>query len=183
MDEAQWKTDLEPVVAEIMTSGGPVVYVAYAAAYAKLYNHLTSRDGEMSGSVEERQDDLYTYTQNFFDEHTKGICLAAPTEDAELVAYYNAEWNRFSNGADAVNRLFTYFNRHYARRTRKDANVAIIRNLAFKSWKNNVFDPLSVRLESVDNQAQMESIRNLLASEDLLVDQWKKMRLDSPASG
>ncbi|KAK7062418.1 CULLIN-2 domain-containing protein [Favolaschia claudopus] len=183
MDEEQWKTDLEPVVAEIMTSGGPVGYVAYTKAYAKLYNCLTAGDGEMFGSVEERQDKLYTHTQNFFDEHTKRICLAASTDNAELVAYYNAEWNRFSNGADAVNRLFTYFNRHYARRTRGDANIAVIRNLAFKCWKDNVFDPLSVRLASVTNQVQIESIRNLLASEDLLVDQRKEMCLGSPASG
>ncbi|KAK7056089.1 CULLIN-2 domain-containing protein [Favolaschia claudopus] len=182
MAEELWRTDLEPTVAGILTGNEPLTFAAHAAVYSKIFNYVA--EGKAKGSSEESQAQIYTQVQTFLDEHTKRIASAAPTsDDGELATYYDTEWDRFSSGAAVLHRLLNYLNRHYVFRKRAEGhlNIVTIRNLALGSWRENVFEPLSPRLEKASpNQEQVESIRNRLNSEELLDDKFKEMRITSP---
>lgn len=40
--------------------------------------------------------------------------------DEPLLKYYAAEWDRYTNGANYVHRLFTYLNRHWVKREKDE---------------------------------------------------------------
>ncbi|KAK7013060.1 hypothetical protein R3P38DRAFT_1515535 [Favolaschia claudopus] len=136
--------------------------------------------------VRDRQAELYARAENLFDNYTKEIGLAAPSDIEDIVPYYDSEWDRFSCGADAVDRVFTYLNRYHdsfhdslGRLGWRTRGQDSIRNLLFQSWKENVFKPLTARIKGADNPdtAHIEHIRDLLASNKLSVKKFKEMRL------
>jgi cullin 1 len=52
--------------------------------------------------------------------------------DVDLLRYYAAEWDRYTTGANYLNRLFTYLNRYWVKRERDEG-------------KKNVFQVYTVR--------------------------------------
>lgn len=40
--------------------------------------------------------------------------------DEALLRYYAREWDRYTTGANYVNRLFTYLNRHWVKREKDE---------------------------------------------------------------
>ncbi|KAK6991833.1 hypothetical protein R3P38DRAFT_3091108 [Favolaschia claudopus] len=177
MDQKTWKADLDSTITRMLTEGGPLTFVEYTSAYAAIYNHMTKSDG--SSSVRDRQAELYARAENLFDNYTKEIGLAAPSDIEDVVPYYDSEWDRFSCGADAVDRVFTYLDRYDESLGRRTRGQDSIRNLLFQSWKENVFKPLTSRIEGTSGPAaaHIEHIRNLLASNKLSVKKFKEMRL------
>ncbi|KAK7013074.1 Cullin repeat-like-containing domain protein [Favolaschia claudopus] len=175
MERKSWKADLEPTITRMLMEGGPLqlAYHEYMIAYTTVYN-MATLDGNPSS--QERQADLYAHAENFFDKYTKQIGSAAPNDIDDIIPYYDLEWDRFSNAADAVNRLFTYVDRNYVKRTRGQDSI---RNLLFQSWKENVFKPLTARLEVAKelNRIHLEHILNLLASDRLPGARFEEMRL------
>ncbi|KAK6991808.1 Cullin repeat-like-containing domain protein [Favolaschia claudopus] len=171
MEQKSWKADLEPTITRMLM--GPPAYHEYMMAYTTIFN-MATLDGNPSS--QERQADLYAHAENFFDKYTKQIGSAAPNDIEDVIPYYDLEWDRFSNGAQFVNRLFTYVNRNYVRRTRGQDSI---RNLLFQSWKENVFKPLTARLKATNNldTDHFEHILNLLASDILPSERFKEMRL------
>jgi cullin 1 len=43
-----------------------------------------------------------------------------PLIDEPLLRYYAQEWDRYTTGANYVNRLFTYLNRHWVKREKDE---------------------------------------------------------------
>ncbi|KAJ6460800.1 hypothetical protein C8R47DRAFT_1327560 [Mycena vitilis] len=92
---------------------------------------------------------------------------AAPEDDIGLLEYYDAEWDCFSRGAAAVNRVFVYLNRYFVKVQHNDGrkNVETIFNVALTKWRTNVFESLSPRLENaLGDTAQVEAIRTQFAA-------------------
>ncbi|KAJ7438859.1 hypothetical protein FB451DRAFT_1415980 [Mycena latifolia] len=127
-------------------------------------------------------EDLYDQVQGFFTEYTQSITAAAPSDDTELPAYYDTQWDNFSRGVETVNRLLAYL-KHYINHLRAKGrkDIMIVRELALNTWKTNVFESLSPRLESADEsrKARLETIRNLFASEVLKAESFKDMRVET----
>ena len=48
-----------------------------------------------------------------------------PLEDEALLRYYSTEWLRYTTGANYINRLFTYLNRHWVKRERDEGRKAV----------------------------------------------------------
>jgi cullin 1 len=48
-----------------------------------------------------------------------------PLQDEALLRYYANEWSRFTMGANYINRLFTYLNRHWVKRERDEGRKGV----------------------------------------------------------
>ncbi|KAF7349851.1 CULLIN-2 domain-containing protein [Mycena venus] len=178
--EAQdlWNTKLEPPVLQILTGSEPITYATHTAVYSAGYNYILAGKGNNNNCR-----DLYASVKLFFSDYTQRISAKASSDDSSLPAYYDAEWDRFSRGVEIVNRLLDYLNRHYVNRERDEGKKAIItvRNLAFVSWKTNVFESLLPRLENTEeaDKTQLETIRQCFASEELKADSIKNMHVQA----
>lgn len=51
--------------------------------------------------------------------------MADTLQDEALLRYYAREWERFTTGANYINRLFTYLNRHWVKRERDEGRKNI----------------------------------------------------------
>ncbi|KAG6903003.1 hypothetical protein C0995_008576 [Termitomyces sp. Mi166 len=60
--------------------------------------------------------DLYERLDRYFVDATRELLLGAPHDDSELIHYIVPCFNRYSAGAQSVNRLLSYVNRHYVKR-------------------------------------------------------------------
>lgn len=85
---------------------------------------------------------------------------AAGLQDEDLLRYYAAEWDRYTTGANYLNRLFTYLNRYWVKRERDEGKKAvypvytvsahatfpnsllITLQLALAQWKTHFFLPI-----------------------------------------
>ncbi|KAJ7802379.1 hypothetical protein B0H14DRAFT_2892524 [Mycena olivaceomarginata] len=113
--------------------------------------------------------DLYAEVESFFTGYTNEINAAAPNDDMELPTYYDIQWGHFSRGVDVVDRLLDYLNKHYGRRKHGEGNkdVMTVKNLALRSWKENVLESLAPRLGGTEaGKACLEETRNILAAEE-----------------
>ena len=59
-------------------------------------------------------------------------------QDEALLQYYITEWDRYTTGANYLNRLFTYLNRHWVKRERDEGRkdvypVKVVRSLPLHS--------------------------------------------------
>ena len=111
-------------------------YTRYMELYTAVYNYCVSSrmntgDGNqpLGLGVGGRSGanlmgaDLYKALQNYFGEHLKGVQQKAISEhlvDDDLLRYYTDEWKRYTVGAQYVNRLFTYLNRHWIKREKDE---------------------------------------------------------------
>jgi cullin 1 len=65
--------------------------------------------------------DLYKNINTYFVNHLTDVRKASQEfSDEALLQYYAKEWNRFTTGANYVNRLFTYLNRHWVKREKDE---------------------------------------------------------------
>ena len=85
--------------------------------------------------------DLYNHLIKYFVGHLKSIrevrCLrihpvaltpsqhAETLQDEALLKYYAEEWDRYTTGANYINRLFTYLNRHWVKRERDEGRKGV----------------------------------------------------------
>ncbi len=46
-------------------------------------------------------------------------------QEEKLLRYYAAEWARYTTGANYINRLFTYLNRHWVKRERDEGRKTV----------------------------------------------------------
>ena len=88
--------------------------------------------------------DLYNKLSDYFIRHFQGmlqvsVCLILTKaanwlnpqktevlEDVDLLRYYASEWDRYTRGANYVNRLFTFLNRNWVLRERREGNNRIL---------------------------------------------------------
>ncbi|KAJ7767563.1 Cullin family-domain-containing protein [Mycena olivaceomarginata] len=65
-----------------------------------------------------------------------------------LLWYYAAGWDRYTTGANYLNRLFTYLNHYWVKRARDEDKKAVcqVYTLALASWRKHLFDTLQAPL-------------------------------------
>lgn len=79
-------------------------------------------------------------------------------QDVDLLRYYAAEWDRYTTGANYLNRLFTYLNRYWVKRERDEGKKGVYQVytvcLALK-WSDflasKLFPDLPARPRSMEN--------------------------------
>ncbi|KAJ6464451.1 ubiquitin-protein ligase [Mycena sanguinolenta] len=125
-------------------------FAGYTSLYTTVYNYCTST--KMHGKLEGNRTganlvgaDLYSKLTDYFASHFKPLVQQAETlQDEALLRYYAAEWDRYTTGANYLNRLFTYLNRYWVKRERDEGkkNVYQVYTLALASWRQHLFTPL-----------------------------------------
>ncbi|KAG6814432.1 hypothetical protein H0H92_007435 [Tricholoma furcatifolium] len=60
--------------------------------------------------------DLYEQLDRYFAEYTRELLLGTPHDDSTLIDYVVPCFHRYTAGAQSVNRLLSYVNRHYVKR-------------------------------------------------------------------
>ncbi|KAJ7069869.1 Cullin [Mycena amicta] len=146
---------LEDGVDHIMTKlQTGVSYSKYMSLYTVAYNYCTSSKmstpSENSGIANRTGAnlmgaDLYNNLIRYFVNHLKSLREKAETlQDEALLQYYAGEWERYTTGANYINRLFTYLNRHWVKRERDEGRRSVypVYTLALVQWKNNLFVPI-----------------------------------------
>lgn len=85
--------------------------------------------------------DLYQKLTVYLQEHFKPMLLVRAhkrsllathphqkfdtLQDEELLRYYAQEWDRYTTGANYLNRLFTYLNRYWVKRERDEGKKTV----------------------------------------------------------
>ncbi|KAJ7919263.1 Cullin repeat-like-containing domain protein [Mycena leptocephala] len=181
--EAQevWETDLKPNIIQILTGSEPLTYATYSEVYSAGLNFILKGKGKRKIDNNDNCKYLYAQVEPFFAEYAGNIRAAAPSNDSALPAYYDAEWDRFSRCAGIIDRLLDYLNKHYVNRLRAEGKTGFptVRDVAFNSWKTNVFDALSPRLENTDaGKVRTEMIQQFFESAELKSESLKDMRFE-----
>ncbi|RDB19810.1 Cullin-1 [Hypsizygus marmoreus] len=122
-------------------------FPAYTSLYTTVYNYCTST--KMQGKLDGNRtganlvgSDLYRKLSEYFVEHFKPLIAKAETlQDIDLLRYYAAEWDRYTTGANFLNRLFTYLNRYWVKRERDEGKKTVyqVYTLALSQWKDFFF--------------------------------------------
>jgi cullin 1 len=90
--------------------------------------------------------DIYTYNLDAPWCWSPGVCVQAtePLADESLLRYYAGEWTRYTTGANFVNRLFTYLNRHWVKREKDEGRRGVyqVYTLSLHQWKTQLFEPI-----------------------------------------
>ncbi|KAL0960626.1 hypothetical protein HGRIS_005657 [Hohenbuehelia grisea] len=144
---------LEEGVDHIMTKlQTGVSYSKYMSLYTVSYNYCTS--SKMGGATGDAGgmnnrtganlmgSDLYNNLIRYFTAHLKTLREKSDLlQDEELLRYYAREWDRYTTGANYINRLFTYLNRHWVKRERDEGRKGVypVYTLALVQWKTNFF--------------------------------------------
>ncbi|PFH53934.1 hypothetical protein AMATHDRAFT_53605 [Amanita thiersii Skay4041] len=127
-----------------------VTFSKYMSLYTASYNYCTStRMGFDSfggkGGANLVGSDLYNHLSNYFAQHlTSTLDGADPLEDEALLTFYAKEWTRYTTGANYINRLFTYLNRHWVKRERDEGRKGVypVYTLALVQWRTWLFEKI-----------------------------------------
>ncbi|KAG9313519.1 Cullin [Chiua virens] len=107
-------------------------------------------------------------------------------QDEALLRYYAAEWDRYTTGANYINRSFTYLNHHWVKWERVEGRKGVypVYTLALIQWKSNFFLHIqskngklaSAILRLIEHQWNGESIDQGLVKK--VVDSFVSLGLD-----
>ncbi|GAA5907173.1 cullin family protein [Sporobolomyces salmoneus] len=142
-------------------------YQKYMQLYTVAYNYCTSsRMNVAGGGINDTLGvssggsgrsganlmgaDLYKNLQQYWINHLKDVRAAAEDlSDEALLRYYVKEWERYTNGATYVHRLFTYLNRHWVKREKDEGrkNVYLIYILSLVTWKDHFYTHVQQKLK------------------------------------
>ncbi|TDL23149.1 Cullin-domain-containing protein [Rickenella mellea] len=148
--ETTWKF-LEEGVDHIMTKlQTGVSYSKYMSLYTVSYNYCTSsrmhgNDGGLGGRTAGANlmgSDLYNKLTKYLVAHLKTVRDNSDSlVDEALLRYYAKEWDRYTTGANYINRLFTYLNRHWVKREKDEGRKGVytVYTLALVQWKQYFF--------------------------------------------
>ncbi|EMD40122.1 hypothetical protein CERSUDRAFT_112346 [Gelatoporia subvermispora B] len=143
---------LEEGVDHIMTKlQTGMSYSKYMSLYTVAYNYCTSSKMNNAGDgpglghrtgANLMGSDLYNNLIRYFVSHLKDLRTHSDSlQDEALLQYYAAEWDRYTTGANYINRLFIYLNRHWVKRERDEGRKGIypVYTLALVQWRQNFF--------------------------------------------
>ncbi|KAJ2918099.1 hypothetical protein MD484_g2311, partial [Candolleomyces efflorescens] len=136
----------------------------YMSLYSTVYNYCTST--RMLGGDRRGADlgyELYNKLSLYFISHFKGMLKEANSlEDIELLQYYADKWSRYTRGANYLNRLFTFLNRHWVERVRKEGKKSVypVYTLALAQWKIHFFMHIQK-----DNAKLSSAVLNMITQE------------------
>ncbi|TFK69401.1 ubiquitin-protein ligase [Pluteus cervinus] len=145
--EETWKY-LNEGVDHIMTrleSG--LSFSDYTSLYTTVYNYCTST--KMHGKLDGNRtganlvgSDLYNKLTSYFMIHFKPMIeKSSNLQDVDLLRNYAVEWDRYTTGANYLNRLFTYLNRYWVKRERDEGKKTVyqVYTLALAQWRAHFF--------------------------------------------
>ncbi|KAF8527458.1 Cullin-domain-containing protein [Hysterangium stoloniferum] len=177
-----------------------VSYSKYMALYTVSYNYCTS--SRMQGNMDQAAlggrtganlmgSDLYNHLIKYFVDHLKGLRdQSDPLVDEALLRYYAQEWDRYTTGANYINRLFTYLNRHWVKREKDEGRrgVYTVYTLSLVQWKSNFFMHIQSKntklagaiLKLIERQRNGENIDQGLVKK--VVDSFVSLGLDEADS-
>ncbi|KAL1405840.1 ubiquitin ligase (cullin) of SCF [Vanrija albida] len=139
------QTGVEHIMTRMSTG---MTYQYYMLLYTTIYDYCTvpSRGGSLSaqhkGGASLQGADLYKKLNHFLAEHCKSMREEGEKlTDIELLKYYARQWDRYTNGAAYVHKLFNYLNKHWVKREKDEGrkDVYSIYTLALVAWKRNFF--------------------------------------------
>ncbi|KAF9259919.1 Cullin-domain-containing protein [Marasmius fiardii PR-910] len=126
--------------------------------YDAVYNYSTAPRGSVGGSSRTGANlmgaDLYSRLVEYFAAHLKALCNKSEAIDGEaLPQYYVDEWDRYTRGANCVDKVFLYLNKHWVKRERDEGRTTIypVYTLALVQWKNSLFDPVNQKCTKLAN--------------------------------
>ncbi|KAK0436828.1 Cullin [Desarmillaria tabescens] len=133
----------------IMSSPEGIPLASYNSLYCAVYNYVTSpkticeckEDPEFVGGGA----GLYVNITKYFITYLKDIRDKADNlQEEDLLTYYAHEWQRYTAGAQSINRLFSYVNRYWVKRERDEGNKKVypVYTLAVVQWKDHLFVPI-----------------------------------------
>ncbi|KAF5388288.1 hypothetical protein D9615_000826 [Tricholomella constricta] len=168
-------------------------FPAYTNLYTTVYNYCTST--RMSGKMDGNRtganlvgSDLYSKLSAYFVEHFKPMIQKCDSlQDIDLLRYYAAGWDRYTTGANFLNRLFTYLNRYWVKRERDEGKKTVypIYTLALSQWRDVFFRQIqkddrkltTAVLRLITQQRNGESIDQGLVKK--VVDSFVSLGLDN----
>ncbi|KAJ7112404.1 hypothetical protein C8R43DRAFT_1040552 [Mycena crocata] len=176
-----WETHLAPGVTSMLRDGKSLSYSSYMehmAMYTAAYNWCSTGTTLVRHAHSHQ---LHTQISDFSAEYTRGILAHAPTDETLVPEYYDEQWDRFWRGARALDRLFTFLNKHHVKRLRDEGNKTIktVGNMALEHCKTNVFETLVPRLETAlgAGSARLETVHNSFADGDLMAANFEEMHV------
>ncbi|TFY78525.1 hypothetical protein EWM64_g5483 [Hericium alpestre] len=189
---------LEEGVDHIMTKlQTGVSYSKYMSLYTVAYNYCTSSKMPSTATADLSTpgrsganlmgSDLYNNLIRYFVTHLRGLRDQSDTLQNELLLrYYAAEWDRYTTGANYINRLFTYLNRHWVKRERDEGRKGIypVYTLALVQWRQNFFNHIQSKdrklagaiLRMIEQQRNGETIDQGLVKK--VVDSFVSLGID-----
>ncbi|KIO18686.1 hypothetical protein M407DRAFT_16223 [Tulasnella calospora MUT 4182] len=120
---------------------------------------------------------LYDYIVEYFTTHLKFLRDASDNlQDEALLRFYAKEWDRYTTGANCLNRLCTYLNRQYVKRERDEGRKGVypVYTLALVQWKQNFFLRIQNKNQKLTN-AILDLVENERAGETIDVGLVKKV--------
>ncbi|KAL7420574.1 ubiquitin ligase (cullin) of SCF [Cryptotrichosporon argae] len=143
-------------------------------ASAGMFKATPARGASLQGS------DLYGSLQKYLDEHVKRMREEGERlGDTELLKYYAREWDRYTVGAEFLNKLFNYLNKHWVKREKDEGrkDVYNVYTLALVSWKRNFFDSIQKRKDEASRltQAVLRQIEQQRNGEEIDTSLLKKV--------
>lgn len=64
-------------------------------------------------------------TKSILIAQSSPLQKAETLSDVDLLRYYASEWDRYTTGANYLNRLFTYLNRYWVKRERDEGKKGV----------------------------------------------------------
>ncbi|GLB36567.1 hypothetical protein LshimejAT787_0308550 [Lyophyllum shimeji] len=139
----------------------PAIDVAfYSGIHSACYNYFATQneaanfDARVPDSIGKAPDvtistgaDIYEQLDKYFADATRELLLGAPQDDTTLIHYLVPCFNRYTAGAQSVNRLLNYVNRHYVKRAVDED----------KGWLrlNDVLETVTSTISAADARAQI----------------------------
>ena len=77
--------------------------------------------------------------------------------DEELLRYYAKEWDRYTTGANYINRLFTYLNRHWVKREKDEGRKGVYTVYTVSHLRHEAFNLLIYRRNFLACVSTMEA--------------------------
>ncbi|OAX44272.1 Cullin repeat-containing protein [Rhizopogon vinicolor AM-OR11-026] len=143
---------LEEGVHHIMTGlHTSISYYDYNSLYTVAYNYCTSsrRHNTTGGAAPGRRtgadlmgSELYDKLTGYFIVHLKHLRDRSDNlQDEALLQYYATEWDRYTTGANYLNRVFAFLNRHWVKRERDEGRRGVypVYTLALVQWEEHFF--------------------------------------------
>jgi cullin 1 len=128
--------------------------------------------------------DLYKYLIIYLNEYLKTLRKvslfqkrklmkeAQKYQDEDLLKYYSKQWNRFTQAAEYLNRIFKYLNRHWVKRETDEGrkHVHEVYALALVRWQMELFQQiheplLGALLRMIERGRNGEAIQTSLLKE------------------
>ncbi|KAL0569530.1 ubiquitin ligase (cullin) of SCF [Marasmius crinis-equi] len=129
---------------DLIMSGSQISYSRYQSLYTQAYNYCTSPDTDPTTEKTESTDpqaDLYSKLAEYFaaDYFEASRKQAEELHDEDLLRYYSSRWSSYDTGANYLNRLFTFLNRHWVKRQRAEGrkDVYPVYTLVLWSWREH----------------------------------------------